>query len=305
MAEERQNPNFGARRGGKNQDRHGGMRHDGRMYDGVCCECGAPVQVPFKPLPGRNLYCKSCFQAHGGVRPELGESGEDGARREKPRYEIVCSHCGKRDTVSFKPFEGSAVLCRECMENPNIERVGGKVLHTIICAVCGKECKVPFKPEPGSRVLCRECHIAEREKKAQQRAYFAKHHPNVVHNTKVRVDIRCERCGCEDTLPFVPKTNGPILCRQCAENLFGDEWAKRNRVGASEYPFTCSRCGAQDFVPFKPSPDRQLLCKHCLNDQAVLKHRREEMSRHDAFTCVRAHHDVAVVGIEDPSKSDK
>ncbi len=279
------------------------------MYDAECEKCHAAFQVPFEPQPGRTLLCRDCLKAareNGDIEPrerrersersyERGyehrhnhDRRESRESREEVKYEITCSHCGKTDTVPFKPYDGSVVLCHECMNNPNVSRVGGKILHTIICSVCGKENKVPFKPDPGSRVLCRECHIAEREEKQRSREYYAKHHPSVVNNTKVSVEIRCERCGCKDVLPFVPKTHGAILCRQCAEQTFGDEWARRNRVGAREYPFTCSRCGAQDFVPFKPKEDQELLCKHCLNDQAVLKHDRSEMVRHDEGSCVRS-----------------
>ncbi len=267
-------------------------RDEETWYDAVCSECGESFQVPFEPDPERTILCKACLRASkeakfNGRNEEHREHREHREPREIENYTIVCSHCGKEDTVPFKPYEGSVVLCRECMNNPNVARVGGKIYHTIICSVCGKENKVPFKPDPGSRVLCRECHAAEREEKQRSREYFAKHHPSVVHNTKVRIEIRCERCGCTDTLPFVPKTHGMILCRQCAENTFGDEWARRNRVAAQEYPFTCARCAAQDFVPFKPKEGQELLCKHCLDDQAILKHSRSEMKRHDFGTCVR------------------
>ena len=266
-------------------------REETTWYDGTCSQCGDALRVPFKPDPNRPLLCKSCMRASRGERhthrhEDFGNRHED-RDRSTELYEITCSHCGKRDTVPFKPYEDSAVLCHECMNNPNIERVAGKIYHTIICAVCGKESKVPFKPDPGSRVLCHDCHMAERAEKQRSMEYFAKHHPSVVNNTKVYVEIRCEKCGAIDTLPFVPKTHGAILCRQCAENTFGEDWAKRNRVGKHEYPFTCARCAAQDFVPFKPKPGQELLCKHCLNDEAILKHKRDEMQRHDEFTCVR------------------
>lgn len=281
----RDNREFGHRDAERGNRRMARDRGNDVMYDAVCSECGASFQVPFVPDPERGVLCKSCLRA---LRESGRNDGEHRPRRESTEsYTITCSHCGKEDTVPFKPFEGSVVLCRECMANPNVERVGGKIYHTIICSVCGKENKVPFKPDPGSRVLCRECHAAEREEKQRSREYFAKHHPSVVHNTKVRIDIRCERCGCMDSLPFVPKTHGQILCRQCAENTFGDEWARRNSLGAQEYPFTCARCSAQDFVPFKPKAGQELLCRHCLNDQAILKHHRNEMERHDAYSCVR------------------
>ena len=32
------------------------------MYDAVCSKCGAQTQVPFKPVPGREVFCKECFQ---------------------------------------------------------------------------------------------------------------------------------------------------------------------------------------------------------------------------------------------------
>ena len=32
-----------------------------KMYDAVCSKCGAQTQVPFKPIPGKEVYCKDCF----------------------------------------------------------------------------------------------------------------------------------------------------------------------------------------------------------------------------------------------------
>ena len=32
-----------------------------KMYDAVCSKCGAPTQVPFKPIEGKEVYCKDCF----------------------------------------------------------------------------------------------------------------------------------------------------------------------------------------------------------------------------------------------------
>ncbi len=208
--------------------------------------------------------------------------------REKVQYEIVCSHCGKTDTVPFKPYEDSVVLCHECKNNPNVARVGGKIMHTIICAACGQESQVPFKPDDGSRVLCRECHLKEREEKQRSREYYSKQHPSVVNGTKVHVEIKCEKCGCVDVLPYLPKTHGAILCRQCAEQTFGEDWAKRHKLGAREYPFTCAKCGAQDFLPFKPQPDKELLCKHCMNDEAVIRHLDQGTKRSVAGICSRS-----------------
>ena len=256
----------------KNSDNSSNER---TMYEAVCDKCHADILIPFKPTPGREIFCKACLRkqrekkAHSQAKNPSGQRQHQGHSGKS--YEITCSHCGKKDTVPFEPFEGSIVLCSDCMNNPNVTRHGARILHSIICSVCGKESKVPFKPDEGSRVLCRQCHIEEREKKAHAREHFAKTHPSVVHGTRVRIDIRCDRCGCEDSLPYVPKTDGPILCRQCAENTFGEDWADKHHIRSHEFSFYCARCGRQDFVPFRPKASQNLLCKHCLNDQAVLR----------------------------------
>ena len=36
-------------------------RRGRRMHDAICAKCGAPTQVPFKPIPGKDVFCKECF----------------------------------------------------------------------------------------------------------------------------------------------------------------------------------------------------------------------------------------------------
>ena len=31
------------------------------MYDVVCSKCGAQTKVPFKPIMGKEVYCKDCY----------------------------------------------------------------------------------------------------------------------------------------------------------------------------------------------------------------------------------------------------
>ena len=33
-----------------------------KMYDVVCAKCGANTKVPFKPIIGKDVYCKECFK---------------------------------------------------------------------------------------------------------------------------------------------------------------------------------------------------------------------------------------------------
>ena len=32
-----------------------------KLYDAVCTECGAETKVPFKPVSGKEIYCRECF----------------------------------------------------------------------------------------------------------------------------------------------------------------------------------------------------------------------------------------------------
>ena len=34
-------------------------------HDATCATCGAPTTVPFKPFPGRAVYCRGCFHKAG------------------------------------------------------------------------------------------------------------------------------------------------------------------------------------------------------------------------------------------------
>ena len=43
------------------QKRRKANRRPRKMYDAVCSKCGANTQVPFKPVEGREVFCKECF----------------------------------------------------------------------------------------------------------------------------------------------------------------------------------------------------------------------------------------------------
>lgn len=39
------------------------------LFAAVCSECGKDTQVPFKPTPGKPVYCRECFQKRGSRTP--------------------------------------------------------------------------------------------------------------------------------------------------------------------------------------------------------------------------------------------
>lgn len=32
-----------------------------KMYDAVCSKCGTQTQVPFRPIEGKEVFCRDCF----------------------------------------------------------------------------------------------------------------------------------------------------------------------------------------------------------------------------------------------------
>lgn len=92
--------------------------------------------------------------------------------RERPQmFEAVCSDCGKRCEVPFKPTGDKPIYCSQCFgghdRNPNPERGGRdrrerprfqeKRMFAAICDKCGKKFELPFKPTGERPVYCREC----------------------------------------------------------------------------------------------------------------------------------------------------
>jgi CxxC-x17-CxxC domain-containing protein len=41
----------------------GGGAGPREFHTAVCSNCGVTTQVPFKPTPGKPVYCRDCFQA--------------------------------------------------------------------------------------------------------------------------------------------------------------------------------------------------------------------------------------------------
>lgn len=42
------------------------QKHKRKLYDTVCSKCGAETKVPFKPIEGKEVFCRDCFQKNEG-----------------------------------------------------------------------------------------------------------------------------------------------------------------------------------------------------------------------------------------------
>jgi CxxC-x17-CxxC domain-containing protein len=43
---------------------------DKEMFDATCAECGQHCQVPFRPKPGRDIFCSDCFGRENNSEPK-------------------------------------------------------------------------------------------------------------------------------------------------------------------------------------------------------------------------------------------
>ena len=84
----------GGRPSGRRPAGRGRSRRAPQSHDAVCTECDSPTTVPFRPAPGRPVYCRSCFTN----RPRGNRNGA------QPLVEPVADH--GQDAHSGAVFAG-------------------------------------------------------------------------------------------------------------------------------------------------------------------------------------------------------
>ena len=83
-----------------------GAQHASRpreMHAAVCSECGAATQVPFVSVPGRPVYCKTCYRSRRPATPgaERGHRGSStGPRSSAPNRDRAPRRPGHSDPES-------------------------------------------------------------------------------------------------------------------------------------------------------------------------------------------------------------
>jgi len=110
--------NAGGGRGGFG----GGRDRDDRpqMYKATCADCGDACEVPFRPSGDRPVLCKDCFRGNDD-RPRreersFGKDRDRGGREDGggEMFRAVCSDCGDKCEVPFRPSADKPVFCSEC-----------------------------------------------------------------------------------------------------------------------------------------------------------------------------------------------
>lgn len=73
------------------------------LHRATCAECSKVCEVPFRPISGKPVYCKDCFNPAGGSFKESGRGGDRFPKKDfKPRGEYTPrseSGAGNSDAV--------------------------------------------------------------------------------------------------------------------------------------------------------------------------------------------------------------
>jgi len=187
---------------------------------------------------------------------------------------------------------------------------------TVTCGDCGNECQIPFKPRDARPVYCRECF---QKHKPQQsggsrfgggsrfnrndrgssyggRSNYGRDSRN--DGPKEMFDAKCADCGNDCQIPFRPRGDKPVYCRECfqdhkpeqrSESRYGgrssygghsgggrSSYGGRSGGGRSSYgrgrgdremfTATCGDCGKECQIPFRPRENRPVYCNECFSD---------------------------------------
>lgn len=120
---------YGKRSFGGNRDR-GGDRDSGRlqMFRAICADCGRSCEVPFKPSGDKPVYCRDCFDKHGGGDDRKERNYNRFDSEERQMFSAVCDSCGKRCEVPFRPSSNKPIYCSDCFarkDDPDFNPSGG------------------------------------------------------------------------------------------------------------------------------------------------------------------------------------
>jgi len=89
------------------------------------------------------------------------------------------------------------------------------------CADCGNDCQLPFKPKDDRPVYCRECFQKHKPAPRSGGGYGGRSgggYGGRDDRPREMFDAKCADCGNECQIPFKPKEDRPVYCRECFQN---------------------------------------------------------------------------------------
>jgi CxxC-x17-CxxC domain-containing protein len=103
--------------GSRDDTRRFGDRDAGRplkKHRATCSACGKECELPFKPTGDKPVFCSNCFGNKAGSHRPGGRDAEKYHFQEKRMYSALCTECGNKCEVPFRPTGGKPVYCSNC-----------------------------------------------------------------------------------------------------------------------------------------------------------------------------------------------
>jgi len=104
--------------GSRGDNRRFGDRDYGRpliMHKAICSECGKECELPFKPTGDKPVFCSNCFRNKANSNRSSGRDSKNRSNfQEKRMYSAICTECGNKCEVPFRPTGGKPIYCSNC-----------------------------------------------------------------------------------------------------------------------------------------------------------------------------------------------
>ena len=103
--------------GSRGDNKRFGDRDSGRplnMHRATCSACGKECELPFKPTGDKPVFCSNCFGSKAGSHRPGGRDFEKSHFQEKRLFSAICTECGSKCEVPFRPAGGKPVYCSNC-----------------------------------------------------------------------------------------------------------------------------------------------------------------------------------------------
>ena len=84
------------------------------MHKAICSECGKECELPFKPTGNKPVFCSNCFGNKANSNRFSGRDSKKSHFPEKRMYSAICTECGNKCEIPFRPTGGKPIYCSNC-----------------------------------------------------------------------------------------------------------------------------------------------------------------------------------------------
>lgn len=110
-----ENGNAGKPAGAPSFSRSNAHADDSEMFEATCYKCGSKCQVPFRPISGKPVFCKVCFDKSGNPATKVVDQYKDQFEKLNAKLDKILKALSS-PTVSTEKGAETAVPAEEATE---------------------------------------------------------------------------------------------------------------------------------------------------------------------------------------------